>query len=67
MKLFEIRNKNKSSNSLKYGDIIYDIKTGYKYKVLEVDNVFRYGKNMMRYLVKEGYIYENNIKRKVEY
>ena len=63
MKIFEIRNKKKKENSLKVGDFLYDIKTGYRYKILEVDNVFRYGKNMFRYLVKQGYIYENNIKR----
>lgn len=62
MKIFEIKNKNKRTNSLKCGDIIYDIETGYKHKILEVSNVVRYGKNMVRYLVKEGYIYENKIK-----
>lgn len=64
MKKFEIRNKNKSIYSLDTGDLIYDVTTNGKYKILSADLVERRGKHVMRFEVKQGYVYENEIKER---
>ena len=62
MKKFEIRDKNKNIYSLDTDDLIYDITTKGKHKILSADLVERRGKHVMRFEVKEGYVYENQIK-----
>lgn len=64
MKKFEIRNKNKSIYSLGAGDLIYDVTTNGKHKILSTNLVERRGKHVMRFEVKEGYIYDNEIKER---
>lgn len=61
MKKFEIRNKNKNMYSLDTGDLIYDIATNSRHKILSTDLVKRRGKHVMIFEVKEGYVYENEI------
>lgn len=67
MKKFEIRNKNKNIYSLDTDDLIYDITTNGKHKILSADLVERRGKHVMRFEVKEGYVYENEIKERWEW
>lgn len=50
----------KPVSTLEKGDYLWD-KT-YKYKILNVTPVTRYGKNMTRFEVKQGYVYSNKIK-----
>lgn len=54
----------KPVSTLETGDYLWD-KT-HKCKILNVTPVTRYGKNMTRFEVKQGYVYSNKIKYRSE-